>query len=48
MKKLAVENDSAILAVTHDHRMVEGFDRIFEVSDGRIVNERRNGINANA
>ena len=43
LKALAVENDSAILVVTHDHRMVEGFDRIFEVSDGRIVGERRNG-----
>ena len=36
LKKLAVENSSAILVVTHDHRMVEGFDRIFEVHDGRI------------
>lgn len=45
LKKLAVENNSAILVVTHDRRMVEGFDRIFEVSDGRIVNERRNDSN---
>ena len=36
LKKLAVENRSAILVVTHDHRMVEGFDRIFLVNDGRI------------
>ena len=40
LKKLAVENHSAILVVTHDHRMVEGFDRILEVRDGVIVNER--------
>lgn len=39
LKKLAVENRSAILVVTHDHRMVEGFDRIFRVSDGRITGE---------
>ncbi|MDA8428624.1 MAG: ABC transporter ATP-binding protein [Geobacteraceae bacterium] len=39
LKKLAVENHSAILVVTHDHRMVEGFDRIFQVSDGRIIDE---------
>ncbi|MSN26910.1 MAG: ATP-binding cassette domain-containing protein [Geobacter sp.] len=38
LKKLAVENNSAILVVTHDHRMVEGFDRIFHVNDGRLVN----------
>jgi putative ABC transport system ATP-binding protein len=39
LKELAVENHSAILVVTHDHRMVEGFDRIFEVRDGVIVRE---------
>lgn len=39
LKSLAEENSSAILVVTHDHRMIEGFDRIFEVSDGRIVRE---------
>lgn len=38
LKSLAVENSSAVLVVTHDHRMVEGFDRIFQVRDGRIVN----------
>jgi putative ABC transport system ATP-binding protein len=37
LKKLAVENRSAILVVTHDHRMVEGFDRIFQVRDGTIT-----------
>jgi putative ABC transport system ATP-binding protein len=37
LKKLAVENHSAILVVTHDQRMVEGFDRIFHVDDGRIT-----------
>ena len=40
LKNLAVEKRSAILVVTHDHRMVEGFDRIFHVSDGRIVDEK--------
>lgn len=39
LKKLAVENRSAILVVTHDRRMVEGFDRIFEVRDGRIAGQ---------
>lgn len=42
LKKLAVENNSAIMVVTHDHRMVENFDRILEVSDGRIIGEKRN------
>lgn len=40
LKNLAVEKRSAILVVTHDHRMVEGFDKIFHVSDGRIVDEK--------
>ncbi|OGU09239.1 MAG: ABC transporter [Geobacteraceae bacterium GWC2_58_44] len=39
LKKLAVENHSAILVVTHDHRMVEGFDRILQVSDGRMAGD---------
>ena len=42
LKKLAVDNHSAIMVVTHDHRMVDGFDRILEVSDGRIVAEVKN------
>jgi putative ABC transport system ATP-binding protein len=40
LKKLALENRSAILVVTHDRRMVEDFDRIFEVHDGHVVPER--------
>lgn len=44
LKKLAMENHSAILVVTHDHRMVEGFDRIFHVNDGRILGEEKNGM----
>ncbi|RQW90078.1 MAG: ABC transporter ATP-binding protein [Geobacter sp.] len=43
LKKLAVDNHSAILVVTHDHRMVEGFDRILEVRDGVIVRKIANG-----
>lgn len=44
LKKLALDNLSAILVVTHDHRMVEGFDRIFHVSDGRIVDNQPPGL----
>ena len=32
----------SFIRVTHDHRMVEGFDRIFQVSDGRINDEKSN------
>jgi putative ABC transport system ATP-binding protein len=40
LKRLALENQSAILVVTHDRRMVEDFDRIFAVHDGHVVRER--------
>ena len=39
LKELALSNNSAILVVTHDHRMVENFDRILKVSDGKIVQD---------
>ena len=39
LKKLAHENHSAIVVVTHDQRMVDGFDRIFHVNDGRMNSE---------
>jgi putative ABC transport system ATP-binding protein len=42
LKELALKNHSAILVVTHDHRMVENFDKIYEVRDGRIVGEKTN------
>ena len=32
----------AILVVTHDHRMVENFDKIYEVRDGHIVDGQTN------
>lgn len=41
LKTLAMENHSAIMVVTHDRRMIEGFDRVLEVRDGRIVSESR-------
>jgi putative ABC transport system ATP-binding protein len=40
LKSLAMENHSAILVVTHDHRMVENFDRVLEVQDGIILKEK--------
>jgi len=42
LKELALKNHSAILVVTHDHRMVENFDKIYEVRDGRIIGEKTN------
>jgi len=36
MRKLAREKNSAVIVVTHDRRMVEGFDRIYTLQDGRM------------
>ena len=35
-RRVAREKGSAVLCVTHDHRMTEGFDHIFHVKDGQV------------
>lgn len=37
LRKIAREKNSAVIAVTHDHRMIEGFDRVFQMNDGRLT-----------
>jgi putative ABC transport system ATP-binding protein len=36
LRKLAVEHDAAIIAVTHDEKIFDRFDRIFQLRDGRL------------
>ncbi len=36
LKKIAKENQSAVIAVTHDVRMIEGFDHVFQLKDGHL------------
>jgi len=36
LKKIARERDSAVIAVTHDERMVADFDVVYRLSDGRL------------
>ena len=36
LKKIAKENRSAVIVVTHDVRMIEGFDHVYHLKDGRI------------
>ena len=36
LKRIAKENRSAVIAVTHDVRMIEGFDHVYHLKDGRI------------
>ena len=37
LRKIARERGSAVIAVTHDHRMIEGFDTIYHLDDGRLT-----------
>ena len=37
LRRIAREKRSAVIAVTHDHRMVEGFDTAYEMDDGRLA-----------
>ena len=36
LRKLAVERHAAIIAVTHDEKIFDRFDRIFQLRDGRL------------
>lgn len=38
LRKLSREKNAAVVVVTHDVRMVEGFDRVYRIADGRIQN----------
>jgi putative ABC transport system ATP-binding protein len=40
MRKLAVEQDAAIIAVTHDEKIFDRFDRLFQLRDGRLASDR--------
>ncbi len=42
LKKIAKENRSAVIVVTHDVRMIEGFDYVYQLKDGRIIGDRPN------
>ena len=37
LRRLAREKGAAVIAVTHDERMIAGFDRIARVEDGRLL-----------
>ena len=36
LRKVAIEQEAAILAVTHDEKIFDRFDRIFHLRDGRL------------
>jgi putative ABC transport system ATP-binding protein len=37
LKRVARERNSAIVAVTHDERMIAGFDSLYHMEDGRLT-----------
>ncbi len=37
LKRIAREQQTAVITVTHDIRMIEGFDTIYHIVDGRLV-----------
>jgi putative ABC transport system ATP-binding protein len=46
MQRLAKEQKSSILLVTHDHRILDIADRIVEMEDGRLVQEKVSTLTA--
>ena len=39
LRKIARERRSSVITVTHDHRMIEGFDTVYHLDDGRLGRE---------
>jgi len=39
VRKVATEQQATIIAVTHDEKIFERFDRIFHLRDGRLENQ---------
>jgi len=39
LKRIARERQTAVIAVTHDVRMIEGFDTVWHMEDGQMVKE---------
>ena len=39
LRRLAVECEAAIIAVTHDEKIFDRFDRIFRLRDGRLEDD---------
>ena len=41
LKKIARERRSAVITVTHDHRMIAGFDTVYHLDDGVLARVQR-------
>jgi len=40
LRRLGRERQAAVIVVTHDERMIAGFDRVYHMTDGRITRDR--------
>ena len=38
LRQLGHERQAAVIVVTHDERMIQGFDRVYHMTDGKITN----------
>jgi putative ABC transport system ATP-binding protein len=41
LRKLALDQNASVIAVTHDEKIFDRFDRMFMLRDGRLEDERR-------
>ncbi len=39
LRRVARERRAAVIVVTHDHRMIEGFDSVYVMNDGRLARQ---------
>jgi putative ABC transport system ATP-binding protein len=46
LRRIARERRSAVIAVTHDHRMIEGFDTVYHLEDGQLTRVDRSAVPA--
>ena len=46
LRQIARERRSAVIAVTHDHRMIEGFDTVYHLEDGLLTQVDHHGQTA--
>lgn len=44
LRRIAVEQDAAIIVVTHDEMILDRFDHIFRLRDGRLETEPQAGV----
>lgn len=44
LRKVAVEQEAAIIAVTHDEKIFDRFDRLFNLRDGRLETAAASGV----